>query len=203
MSGHSTEESGSVVLDTRRRRTREEREAILAELRAPGVKVSAVARRHGLSPSLLFRWRREAARQAERLVARTEGFLPVVLAASGEPINAQDRLWHHRDRAERGRAHSRGRLVRCRGSRARHRHFGTAMIPVPAGAQVWIAAGHTDQLFLICSKTEPRAAACQETSRARCPWRERAQVQRTPSCGKASKRRALIATLSATWSRWE
>jgi transposase len=85
MSGHSREESGSVVLDTRRRRTREEREAIVAELKAPGVKVSAVARRHGLSPSLLFRWRREAAQQAGRLAARTEGFLPVVVAAGRNP----------------------------------------------------------------------------------------------------------------------
>jgi transposase len=85
MSGHSTGESGSVVLDTRRRRTREEREAIVAELKVPGVKVSAVARRHGLSPSLLFRWRREAAVQAGRLVARTEGFLPVLVAAGGSP----------------------------------------------------------------------------------------------------------------------
>ena len=48
----------TVVAGTRRSWTREEKRAIVEEAQqAPCV--SAIARRHGLTPSLLFRWRRE------------------------------------------------------------------------------------------------------------------------------------------------
>jgi hypothetical protein len=47
--------------------------------------VSAVARRHGIAPSLLFRWRREAAlKGGESRTAGAAGFLPVRLAASSD-----------------------------------------------------------------------------------------------------------------------
>jgi transposase len=86
MSGHSTESGAAVVLDTRRRRTREEKEAILAELKAPGAKVSAIARRYGVGPSLVFRWRRELASRSVRGAAKAEGLMPVVVAAdAGTP----------------------------------------------------------------------------------------------------------------------
>src|ERR1044072_3441995 len=49
------------------------------ELKRPGVSVSYVARRHGLSPSLVFRWRqlmseggREAVRADDEVVAASE-----------------------------------------------------------------------------------------------------------------------------------
>lgn len=48
-----------IVASTRRAWTREQKQAILAEAKNPATTVSAVARRHGLRPSLLFRWRRE------------------------------------------------------------------------------------------------------------------------------------------------
>ncbi len=49
-----------VVAGTRRSWTREEKRAILDEAQSTTASISSVARRHGLTPSLLFRWRREA-----------------------------------------------------------------------------------------------------------------------------------------------
>ena len=53
--------------------------ALVAETMLPGMSVSYVARRHGLSPSLLFRWRRlmseggkEAVRADDAVVAASE-----------------------------------------------------------------------------------------------------------------------------------
>ena len=68
----------SVVADTRRQWSDAEKQAIVAEAARPDVNISAVARRHGIKPSLLFRWRRMA-REAE---GRTIGsaFVPVTLA---------------------------------------------------------------------------------------------------------------------------
>jgi transposase len=42
----------------RRRLTAEQKLAVVAETMQPGMSISYVARRHGLSPSLVFRWRR-------------------------------------------------------------------------------------------------------------------------------------------------
>jgi transposase len=59
----------------RRRFTVAQRMAIIAETLQPGISVSYVARRHGLSPSLVFRWRglisegrREAVRASDEVV---------------------------------------------------------------------------------------------------------------------------------------
>ena len=53
----------------RRRFTTEQKLAIVAESMQPGMSMSYVARQHGLSPSLVFRWRRlmsEGGREAVR-----------------------------------------------------------------------------------------------------------------------------------------
>jgi transposase len=53
----------------RRRFTTEQKLAIVAESMQPGMSISYVARQHGLSPSLVFRWRRlmsEGGREAIR-----------------------------------------------------------------------------------------------------------------------------------------
>ena len=42
----------------RRRFTTEQKLGVVAETMQPGMSISYVARRHGLSPSLVFRWRR-------------------------------------------------------------------------------------------------------------------------------------------------
>lgn len=58
VSGDSTEvERFVVTAEARRRWSREEKQAIVGEI--VGRTVSAVARRHNIAPSLLFRWKRE------------------------------------------------------------------------------------------------------------------------------------------------
>jgi transposase len=76
-----------VVASTRRSWTREQKQAILAEAKNPATTVSAVARRHGLAPSLLFRWRREAL-DAEHTAALPPQppFIPLALPG---PVNAR------------------------------------------------------------------------------------------------------------------
>ena len=59
MSGPIPHPTHLVIASTRRAWTREQKRAILAEAKNAATTVSAVARRHGLRPSLLFRWRRE------------------------------------------------------------------------------------------------------------------------------------------------
>ncbi|WP_443192835.1 IS66-like element accessory protein TnpA [Methylobacterium sp. NMS14P] len=49
-----------LLAGTRRSWTREDKRAILDEAESTTASVSSVARRHGLTASLLFRWRREA-----------------------------------------------------------------------------------------------------------------------------------------------
>jgi transposase len=74
-----------------RRRTwsDEEKAAIVAESDGPGTSISAVARRHGLSASQLFTWRR-LARQAGRDDDRTVRFVPAVLSVGRqEPASAE------------------------------------------------------------------------------------------------------------------
>src|SRR5690242_10994683 len=63
----------------RRRFSTELKLALVAESLQPGMSVSYVARRHGLSPSLVFRWRRlmseggkEAVRADDEVVASSE-----------------------------------------------------------------------------------------------------------------------------------
>jgi transposase len=48
---------GEVIVERRRRWTPEQKAALLAEVEAEGGQVSVVARRHGISTSLLYNWR--------------------------------------------------------------------------------------------------------------------------------------------------
>jgi transposase len=63
----------------RRRFTTEQKLTVVSETLQPGMSISYVARRHGLSPSLVFRWRqlmseggKEAVRADEDVVAASE-----------------------------------------------------------------------------------------------------------------------------------
>ena len=72
-----------------RRRTRsdEDKGRIVAEIVASGESVSAVARRHGLSPQQLFGWRRQL-QESQTGLSHAEGlrFVPAVVdAASSAP----------------------------------------------------------------------------------------------------------------------
>jgi transposase len=84
------------VIETgaRRRWTLDEKLRIVAESHAGTRQVSATARRHGLSPALLFTWRRLA--REGRLQTDDEGsFARAVIAAEGpgnEPAMAAGRI---------------------------------------------------------------------------------------------------------------
>ena len=72
----------------RRSWSAETKARIVAESRAAGVSVCAVARRHGLTPQQLFAWRREARRRAVSGAGDgTPAFVPVALepAATTRP----------------------------------------------------------------------------------------------------------------------
>jgi transposase len=61
----------------RRRFSTELKLALVAESLQPGMSVNYVARRHGLSPSLVFRWRRLMSEGGKEAVRADEGVVPV------------------------------------------------------------------------------------------------------------------------------
>jgi transposase len=75
ISGHSTEERFVVTAVARRRWSRDEKLAIVGQI--AGSTVSAVARRHNIAPSLLFRWKRELGGTAAK--PDTAGFVRIAL----------------------------------------------------------------------------------------------------------------------------
>lgn len=101
-----------VVAGTRRSWSPEQKRAILAEADDPATTASAVARRHGLHSSLLFRWRRAVlAEQQARPTAAPPVFVPLALpppaaAAAERPTGSGvieiDLAGGHRLRAEAG-----------------------------------------------------------------------------------------------------
>jgi transposase len=77
---------GEIIARVERRRqwTPQEKATLLAEVQASGGQVSVVARRHGISKSLLYNWR--SAWKAAALVARgaapsSAGFIPLGVVA--------------------------------------------------------------------------------------------------------------------------
>ncbi len=76
------------IASVRRSWSREEKLAILAEADRTPTSMSAVARRHGLHPSLLFRCRREAGEAA--VVEMVPAFIPLALPGPACPP-AQER----------------------------------------------------------------------------------------------------------------
>jgi transposase len=82
MSGPRSSPQYDVVADARRRWSAEEKQAIVAEASGACTNVSAVARRHGVSPSLLFRWIK--GQTTEKPPVATV-FVPLALPAPAEP----------------------------------------------------------------------------------------------------------------------
>lgn len=71
--------------ERRRRWSSEEKSSIVGEVMLPGAKVSEIARRHGISRSLLYTWRREAGQGlTSDGVASTLPDLVPVLIGDGE-----------------------------------------------------------------------------------------------------------------------
>lgn len=107
----------------RRREWSDESKAeIVAESYEPGVKVCAVARRHGLTPQQLFTWRRRARKplDAARVLEDVPMFAPAVL----EPSATLDANEPERARASRKKP----------GSGAIELEIGGAIIRVASGA---------------------------------------------------------------------
>ena len=79
MSGDDFDRRFDVVAETRRRWSLAEKRKIVAEACVPCANVSAVARRHGVKPALLYRWKKELGDE----VARPDKppFVPVTIAA--------------------------------------------------------------------------------------------------------------------------
>ena len=70
--------------EARREYTPEERAAVLTEAAMPGARVLLVAQRYGISPSLVYRWRREAAgRPARQAPSRAPRFVPLLVESNG------------------------------------------------------------------------------------------------------------------------
>ncbi|HEY4203053.1 MAG TPA: transposase, partial [Devosiaceae bacterium] len=89
MSGTSSEEDRFVIVaDTRRRWTRAQKQAVVAECSIGKAPVSAVARKHNIAPNLLFRWRRDFGIGQS---AAREAFVPVALPALAASSTSQDR----------------------------------------------------------------------------------------------------------------
>jgi transposase len=67
----------------------DEKARIITESYAGGETVSAVARRHGLTPQQLFGWRREARQRAESEAGEiSRAFTPVIVEASRRHLDA-------------------------------------------------------------------------------------------------------------------
>ena len=54
----------------RRRFTAEQKLAVVTETMQPGISLSYVARRHGLAPAQVFRWRRLVAKDGQQATPR-------------------------------------------------------------------------------------------------------------------------------------
>jgi len=92
--GADTLQRVEIITGTGRRRrwSTDAKATIVAESFAPGASVSAVARRHDISPSLLFLWRRQATRSqvaehGDR--GMPVGFVPVAITGRGGPSEEQ------------------------------------------------------------------------------------------------------------------
>ena len=81
MSGHN-QGGRFVVAEMKRRWTLAEKKSIVVESEGAATSISAVARKHGVAPALLFRWRRElCGGQASSVRRAKTRFVPVCLPA--------------------------------------------------------------------------------------------------------------------------
>ena len=76
----------------RQRWAADDRTRILEEMLALGAVVSAVARRHGLTPQQLFTWRREARKASETVPVFVPAVVTQEIAPASEPSPTCSRL---------------------------------------------------------------------------------------------------------------
>ena len=138
-----------VITSVQRRRSwsRAEKERIVAAAMEPGAVASEVARAAGIHTSQLFRWRQQLCERTQVPAA----FNPVAItpepeagicaSCSRESRRDRDRVCDRRADAD----HRNGRRADGDGAdEGAGERQAPAMIPVPSGARVWLAAGHTD-----------------------------------------------------------
>jgi len=77
---------GEVVVERRRQWRPEQKAALLAEVEAEGGQVSVVARRHGMSTSLLYNWR--SAWKAATIATQSTAVRPAEFVQLGVVANA-------------------------------------------------------------------------------------------------------------------
>jgi transposase-like protein len=160
MSYPSAEFLGRV--ERRRRFSVEQKLAMLAEATGTGSELSAVARRYGLLPAQVYKWRR----LAELAVIGVPGpsdlpsFVAVEIARDVRSLPApvvEDKLAAADDAPRRRRKKAGlieidgGRALGSRRPRCRRggigtgaRRAGAAMIPLSSGVRVWLAVDRTD-----------------------------------------------------------
>jgi len=161
MHSHSAQVCRLEVVNTGRRRrwSLKEKLRIVAESFGGHRQASATARRHKISQSLLFRWRRAFRKGCLDLTEELAGFVPAVVTPEVSPPD-HDRL------ASGGRMEivtkdggrvivvagvDAGALARVLGTRG----VGSSMIPVPSGVRVYLSTGVTDMrrgMFLCVSQ---------------------------------------------------
>jgi transposase len=78
--------NGEIVVERRRQWTPEEKAALVAEVEAEGGQVSVVARRHGISTSLLYNWRSawKAAAAVQRAALPAAEFVQLGVVADAQ-----------------------------------------------------------------------------------------------------------------------
>ena len=86
MSGDDFDRHFDVVAETRRRWSLAEKRQIVEEARGACTNVSAVARRHGIKPALLYRWKKELA--GDPVEAPT--LVPVALTSASDKDDDED-----------------------------------------------------------------------------------------------------------------
>src|SRR2546423_1486546 len=96
----------------RRRFSTDLKLAVVAETMQPGMSISYVARRHGLSPSLVFRWRRLMSEGGREAVRADDEVVPAAeLRRLEERVRDLERLLGRKDGV--------GSLERLRGGKTR------------------------------------------------------------------------------------
>ena len=76
MSNAAISDVGQAVEGRRRRFTPEQKRALLAEATKPGSSVSETARRYGVSPSLLFKWKAAMDDATDKSLKKNERVVP-------------------------------------------------------------------------------------------------------------------------------
>ena len=131
-------------MQRRRRWSRAEKERIVAAAMEPGAVASEVARAAGIHASQLFRWRQQLCGGRNFRGVQSVAVVSEPACAdtdAGDERRDRDRVCDRRPDADQ-------RAGRCRDGIGADQGAGeeqaAAMIPVPSGARVWLATGHTD-----------------------------------------------------------